>query len=157
MKCKIWLSIVSTFLVIGCSQTGSNQPAKENKSDTTYDIVSTKPVNADTAIASMKNIVRPGIDTFTTQLHLGGINDKKIVPISIVAGKELIAVIVRRDKKENIRINQLEMPDSTFDGPFGDSLHHVMRDTGTYKIIVAHDLMAEGKPSGDFTLKVWVK
>lgn len=98
-----------------------------------------------------------GIDTFTVRLQMDGLKDRKVIPLNIVSAKKLFTVIHKENKKANIRINQIEIPDSTFDGPFGDSLHYKIKMNGVYKIIVGPDLMATGKLDGVFELKKWTK
>lgn len=103
------------------------------------------------------SILHAGTDTFSIQLQMMGSKDRKIIPLCIVSGKELFAVIDKEDKKANIRINQIQMPDSTFDGPFGDSFHYKIKMRGVYKIFIGPDLMAKGKLSGAFIFKAWAQ
>ena len=79
------------------------------------------------------------------------------VPIKISVGKELFASLSSDDKKANIRVSQVEFPDSTFDGPFGRELHREINAHGNYKLIIGEDMMAGDRWKGDFVLKVWVK
>jgi len=79
------------------------------------------------------------------------------VPIKISVGKELFASLSSNDKKANIRVSQVEFPDSTFDGPFGRELHREINTHGNYKLIIGEDMMAGDRWKGDFVLKVWVK
>ena len=148
------LSII--FVLIACSQ-HQNIKTEQNHSEDSIspnNYTSQKTSNSD---SSMLPDLRAGNDTFIMKLHLDGIKDRKIIPLKIISGKELFATIKTNTKRANIRINQIEMPDSTFDGPFGDSLHHNIKMPGIYKIIIGEDLMAEGNWSGYFTLRAWTR
>ena len=69
----------------------------------------------------------------------------------------MLHAIISTKQEANLRINQIEMPDSTFDGPFGKSLDYKIKTPGTYKLIIGESMMAEGQYSGDFEIKAWVK
>ena len=156
MNRKLLIFVPLLITIFSCNESGKNEPTKNIQADSVSSMETS--AKKDTLTSFQENkLLQPGSDTFIVQLHLDGIKDKKIIPITIKSGNELFAVIHKADKKANIRINQIEMPDSTFDGPFGDSLHYKLKMPGAYKIIVGQNLMAEGKPSGDFTLKAWVK
>ncbi len=150
-KLLIFLALIS--IISSCDESEKkNEPTEIINLDT---VSSLKTTGKDTGISLQE--LQPGSDTFAIQLHIAGIKDKKIIPITIKSGTKLFAVIDKANKRANIRINQLEMPDSTFDGPFGDSLHYKVKMPRIYKIIIGQNLMADGKPSGDVTLKAWVK
>ena len=85
------------------------------------------------------------------------INQHLKIPLQISSGKELNASLFSEDKKANIRISQIEFPDSTFDGPFGRDLDYKIKTPGKYKIIIGEDMMAGDRRTGDFVLKVSVK
>lgn len=70
---------------------------------------------------------------------------------------KLVALITTPSGKGNIRFNQLIMPDGSADGPFGKKIEYTATQTGTYKLIIAANLMAEDPYNGEFTLKVWLK
>lgn len=145
------------IMLIACDQSGSkNNPAEIVKKDT---ITKTKIASSNDKNINKNNnsILHAGVDTFSVRLQMNGIKDRKIIPLNIVSGKELFAVIHKNDGKDNIRINQLEMPNGTFDGPFGDSLYYKIKIAGVYNIIIGPDLMATGKLDGAFKLKVWTK
>ena len=154
MNLKLLIFVSLLIIIFSCNESVRKNKQVENIQT---DSVSS-PAKKDTLTNFQENkMLQPGSDTFTIQLHLNGIKDKQTILVAIKSGNELFAVINKDNRKANIRINQIEMPDSTFDGPFGDSLHYRLKITGTYKIIVGHNLMAEGKPSGNFILKAWVK
>jgi hypothetical protein len=157
MNQKLLLFVSLLPVIFSCNDSTTGIKHAENVQTDSVSSMETA-AKKDTVTNSNENkTLQPGSDTFTIQLHLDGINDNKTIPLTIQSGKELFAVIHKDNRRANIRINQIEMPDSTFDGPFGDSLHYKLKMPGTYQLIIAHDLMAEGKPSGVFTLKAWVK
>lgn len=154
---KIFLVFFAMIVMLGCDQSGNkSNSAKIVKKDTITEreILSLKNEHSDKKIDAM---LRAGIDTFIVRMQMNGIQDMKIITLTIVSGKQLFAVIYKENKKSNIRINRVEMPDSTFDGPFGDSLHYKINVAGVYKIMVGPNLMATGKLDGAFKLKAWTK
>lgn len=155
-KNKITLVCFALIAVASCHEHLQN---KIEKDIITKDTTSEKELNVNktkNADSIINKKIYPGSDTILTKMYINGNKDRKILSVEISSGKNLFAVI-EKNKNENIRINQIEMPDSTFDGPFGDSLHYKIKMPGMYKIIIGPDLMAEGKLSGNFILKVWVK
>ena len=96
-------------------------------------------------------------DTLILKLKMDSANDHLTIPLAISSGKELFAALSSDDKNANIRISQVGLPDSTFDGPFGKDLHYKMKSPGNYKIIIGENMMAGDRWKGDFVLRVWVK
>ena len=96
-------------------------------------------------------------DTLILKLKMDSANDHLTIPLAISSGKELFAALSSDDKNANIRISQIGLPDSTFDGPFGKDLHYKMKSPGNYKIIIGENMMAGDRWKGDFVLRVWVK
>jgi hypothetical protein len=96
-------------------------------------------------------------DTLILKLKMDSANDHLTIPLMISSGKELFAALSSDDKNANIRISQVGLPDSTFDGPFGKDLHYKMKSPGNYKIIIGENMMAGDRWKGDFVLRVWVK
>ena len=145
------------MMALSCNQSiNKNKTADIVKKDT---ITQSKNIPSKVENNSLNNdtILHAGIDTFSIRLQMNGIKDRKIISLTIVSGKELFAVIYKKNKKGNIRVNQIEMPDSKFDGPFGDSLHYKINMHGVYKIIIGADLMANGKSDQAFVLKAWTR
>ena len=101
-------------------------------------------------------ILKPRGDTLTESSYVDA-REQKIISITIASGEQLFATVHKKNKGFNVRINQIEMPDNTFDGPFGDSLHYKIKMPGVYKIRIGPDLMAEGSRNGEFIFKAWVK
>ncbi len=157
MHTKKILTLSIIFVLIACSQHQNNKTEKNLSKDSVASANNYPSLKTSNSDSSALPDLHAGDDTFIMKLHLDGIKDRKIIPIKIISGKELFATIKTNTKRANIRINQIEMPDSTFDGPFGDSLHYNIKMPGTYKIIIGEDLMAEGNWSGYFTLQAWTK
>lgn len=103
------------------------------------------------------NSLSPQKDTLVFNLKLDSANQHLTVPIRILAGDTLYANLASNDSKANIRISQVGLPDSTFDGPFGKKINYKIKDTGEYKIIIGENMMAGDKWNGTFELKAWVK
>ena len=151
MKKSLSLIIVFAFL-ISCNQADHSQ-----KSDSSIEekdsSKSVSEIKSDTSI----NTLSPEKDTLVFNLKMDSANQHVTVPIKILKGSELFASLTSPDKKANIRVSQLEFPDSTFDGPFGRTLDYKIKDTGNYKIIIGEDMMAGDRWKGNFILKTWVK
>ena len=77
--------------------------------------------------------------------------------VYIKSGDSLFVQLSSKDKKANIRITQIEFPDSTFDGPFEQDLRYKIKQHGKYVIITGPNMMAGNPWAGDFTMKAWVK
>jgi hypothetical protein len=77
--------------------------------------------------------------------------------VKVSNGNEIFASLSSNDKNANIRINQIGLPDSTFDGPFGKDFHYKIKMPGIYQLIIAEDMMAGDRWKGNFLLKVWVE
>ena len=90
-------------------------------------------------------------------LRMDTINQHLKIPVQISSGKQLNASLFSDDKRANIRISQVEFPDSTFDGPFGRELYYKIKTPGNYKIIIGEDMMAGDRWPGDFVMKISVK
>ncbi len=109
------------------------------------------------ALDTLYKSLSPGSDTLVFHLRMDTINQHLKIPVKISSGKQLNASLFSDDKKANIRISQIEFPDSTFDGPFGRDLHYKIKTPGNYKIIIGEDMMAGDRWTGDFVLKVSLK
>lgn len=81
-------------------------------------------------------------------------NQKFILKIKDYKNPELSVKIVNADPGLNVRINQIRFPDATFDGPFGKEVSVDTPKKGEYWIIVGHNLMADGKMTGKFSLEI---
>jgi hypothetical protein len=145
---KSFIAFLLSFSLFACNE--QDQSAKTTFTQT--DSINTgNPQVADTLQKSLS----PG-DTLFFKLTMDTGNHVT-VPIKISAGKELFASLSSEDKKANIRVSQIEFPDSTFDGPFGRELQREINRHGNYKLIIGEDMMAGDRWKGNFLLKVWVK
>lgn len=152
MKNKMILFLFS-FVLFACNQ--NENKANENK--TTQSKSDSLLKESITKRDSLSRVLSVHTDTLTLKLKMDSANEQVTVPVTISSGKELFASLSSADKKANIRISQVQLPDSTFDGPFGKDLHYLVKSPGNYKIIIGEDMMAGDKWSGDFVLKVFVK
>ncbi len=156
----LFLSIAFYFTT-GCNQ--SNSIEKENENTDILQNAGSKKLPAIDSLqkkGSLEGFVRilhAGGDTLTEQKHINGFGDKPELSFSIVSGKMMHAMLVVKSDSANIRINQIEMPDGKFDGPFGREMRYEIKIPGVYKIIIGENMMAEGKWTGDFLINVWME
>ncbi|MDQ6904059.1 MAG: hypothetical protein M3139_13740 [Bacteroidota bacterium] len=154
---KIIAVLFIAIIISSCGNDAKKKTTTEpetiiNNADSSVDSIS-KNKNID---STTKIILKPGSDTFTEASSVDA-GEQKIISITIASGQQLFATLHKKNKRFNVRINQIEMPDSTFDGPFGDSLHYKIKMPGIYKIRIGPDLMADGSRNGEFIFKAWVK
>ncbi len=57
------------------------------------------------------------------------------------------------EKVGNIRFNQIIMPDTNADGPFGKDIQYKLDKKGDYKLIIGESLMQGDPFDGDYILK----
>ena len=69
----------------------------------------------------------------------------------------IIATVKPVGDSGNVRIAQVEMPDKSYDGPFGSELRYKTKGNGTYRIILAENQMAGDRWTGEYYLSVSVK
>jgi hypothetical protein len=153
MKNKITLFAMFICLM-SCHQNEQKEALQDSvtpaKNDSTK--TETKAVN-DTFPKSISALS----DTLIIKLKMDSANDHLTIPLTITSGKELFASLSSEDKNANIRISQIALPDSTFDGPFGKNLDFKMKAPGNYKIIIGENMMAGDRWEGDFILRIWVR
>lgn len=106
---------------------------------------------------SLPKDLSPLSDTLILKLKMDSATSHLTIPVLITSGKDLFAALSSDDKNANIRISQVGLPDSTFDGPFGKDIHYKIKEHGNYKIIIGENMMAGDRWIGDFVLKVWIK
>ncbi|WP_018615548.1 hypothetical protein [Segetibacter koreensis] len=93
----------------------------------------------------------------TVNGKMKGMNHPVTVYIPVKQGKQLTATIIPDDSTANIRINQVFTPDGKADGPFGRELKRTLRQQGTYKLILAENLMQGDEWKGNFKLTIRVE
>lgn len=59
-----------------------------------------------------------------------------------------------KDSIANIRFDQIIMPDSTMDGPFGREIEYKLTQRGTYQLSIGESLMAGDPWAGVFLLRI---
>lgn len=128
--------------------------AAQNKTDTTKQI-DTLPVKQDTLITvHLKN------NKGSVRGYLSGIGKHVTIIAAVQSGDSITAQLIPDDDKLNIRFNQIYIPvgkDGKYDGPFSRTISYPVTVKGNYKLIVGSDLMAEGKPDGNFLCNVQIK
>ena len=153
------VKIQSLFIVVLFS--GMSCQQAHQKKLTTDSLVKRKPDSiknkSNKAKGSLNQSLSPGSDTLVFHLRMDTINQHLEIPVQISSGKQLNATLFSDDKRANIRISQVEFPDSTFDGPFGRELHYKIKTPGNYTIIIGEDMMAGDRWTGDFVMKISVK
>lgn len=147
------------FFLILISFAACNQTENKNISEADSTSIKKDSVKKDTGSVNdtLPKILSANSDTVVFKLKMDSANKHLSIPVTISSGKELFASLYSDDKKANIRISQVGLPDSTFDGPFGRDLHYTIKTAGNYKIIIGEDMMAGDRWTGDFVLKVFVK
>lgn len=132
---------------------GSENPVQKDS------VISSKPAPPviDYGSVTKQLVVSPDSDTLIKELTFKNKETHVETSFIISKGDSLFAVLTSRDAKANIRITQIQFPDSTFDGPFGRELKYKISEDGNYKIIMGPNMMAGDPWTGDFTLKVWVR
>lgn len=153
MKQKMIFCLILISL-IACNQGENKNISKDNLADIKKDSAKKE---AGFVNDTLPKKLSANSDTLILKLKMDSANMHVSIPVSILSGKELFASLSSDDKKANIRISQIGLPDSTFDGPFGRELHYKIKSAGNYKIIIGEDMMAGDRWTGDFVLKVFVK
>ena len=93
----------------------------------------------------------------TVSGKMKGINHPITVLIPIKQGKRLSVTILPEDSTANIRINQIFTPSGKADGPFGRELKRTLNEQGTYKVILAENMMQGEEWKGNFKLTIKVE
>ncbi|MDH7462967.1 hypothetical protein QEG73_16850 [Chitinophagaceae bacterium 26-R-25] len=159
------LVLIACFAVVSCNNNGSKSPASEgHAASVTQERIEKH--TADTASVPDKSPRSGAVQTDSVlNLELPQNNDgltvrilKKSAPVIcnfLVRNKGVLSArIITPDDKDNIRFNQIFMPDKSSDGPFGKELNYDIKKTGLYKLIIGEDLMAENPYKGEFSLEL---
>lgn len=144
------LSLLLLIFLLSCANQPAEKEEKALQGDSVIDdtAVLTEPVSAEPLHAG---------DTLTRALRLTNGEDRVDVSFIVDRGDSLFARLSSADQNANIRITQIEMPDSTFDGPFGRDLKYRLKQHGKYKLIMGPNMMAGDPWSGDFSVAIWAK
>lgn len=146
----------SVFLLVfvalcACHQNAQKKNIDEKKSH------ELKKDSSETQLKKQRHLLFPKSDTLVLNLKIDSADQHLTIPLTISNGNEIFASLSSSDKNANIRINQIGLPDSTFDGPFGKDIHYKIKMPGIYKLIIAEEMMAGDRWKGNFSLKVWLQ
>jgi len=81
-------------------------------------------------------------------------HDKLILKITDFTKSDISATIKVKNNNQNIRFNQIKMPDGSMDGPFGKELVRTVNGKGELWLIIGKNNMADGNTTGDFSVTV---
>lgn len=167
------LLIILFAAICSCNNTGENKINTDSVTAKNGSISNEKNTNEKDTISNSTNekdlkdsekndstilISFPKDSTWVTvKGKMKGINHLVTVYIPVKQGKQLTAAIVPEDSVANVRINQIFTPDGRADGPFGRELKRRLRQQGTYKLIIAEDMMQGDEWKGNFKLTIRVE
>jgi len=149
-----YLALVPFFLV-ACKK---EPEVKDTKVDTITTIE--KPIDSLSTILktekeSNQNIITVDASKMPIRLNLEIKNpDDQIILKLENLDQPKIKGYVKTKTPMNVRINQIRMPDNTFDGPFGSTIEYDTKQKGEYWLIFAKNNMADGEPVGKFFVKI---
>ena len=152
------LTIVFLMMIFSCN----NSQNKADADSTVTKIEPAKAVNntiANTVISdSIIHIRFPKDSTSATvYVKMKGISSPVTVYIPVKQGSQLTGRIAPDDSIANIRFNQIFSPSGKADGPFGREIRYGIKEQGTYKLIIAENMMQGDEWKGKFHLTVSVK
>ena len=159
---KIYLSaFLMMILVVGCNN--QDKDISTTFTDTTKQNGGEAPVPVvisplpDTVFAGEKDTTIELVDG--TAIIMGHIkpNHQPVYTLKASKGQTIVATVKPVNKSGNIRINQVQKPDKTFDGPFGDSLQFTFQTSGMLRFIIGQNLMAGDRWTGDYIFRVRVE
>lgn len=79
------------------------------------------------------------------------------IVIQGISKDSLVGELTAAGAMRNIRFNQIVMPDSTMDGPFGHDIHYRTALPGKYTLILGKDNMADGTVEGPLKVHIELK
>lgn len=149
-----YLALVPLFLV-ACKK---EPEVKDTKVDTITTIE--KPVDSLSTIVKTERESNQKIITVDASkmpirlnLEITNPNDQIILKLENL-DQPKIKGYLKTESPMNVRINQIRMPDNTFDGPFGPTIEYDTNQKGEYWLIFAKNNMADGEPVGKFFVKI---
>ncbi|RYD91805.1 MAG: hypothetical protein EOP50_13670 [Sphingobacteriales bacterium] len=154
-----------TFLCLvycsACSDApGVNAPANGKPvQQEGHDTVSTTVTKVAAPFATSPDTLRmaPGSDSIAVWGSLTGTGRDTLYHFEVTKPAQLEARIIPDNPKLNIRFNQVLMPGSGADGPFGQRLSYSVKKAGWYALRIGPNRMAEGDTSGRFRLTVSIR
>jgi len=96
----------------------------------------------------------PGTSKWQTTLFQKALVKDTLSFVNDQYSKVLIKVTSLLDSGGNIRINQLIMPNSLTDGPFGREMAYPLDQKGVYRIIVGESQMQGDVFEGDYQISI---
>lgn len=146
------LITIAALIVCACNQNRKSATPVVKTTTPTVQSVTEKP---DTTVItdSISSVVLHN-GAAVVKGHLNGINSRTVIEFETTARATLQAQVKPVTGTGNVRINQIQLPDKSLDGPFGQTLTYPLKKTGTYKLIIGEDMMAEGNWKGDFFLSI---
>lgn len=158
---------VLLFFVWGCNQPHrSAEPVNERIMPTArHDSIPARIDTVDNSMPSIDTIYAGEGDTSilvkNSEIFIRGhIIANKVRPKYTIPAKKrqtVTAILRPVTNRGNVRINQLQLPDGTFDGPFGDSASYTLKRDGNISFIIGENLMTGDPYTGDFILRISIK
>lgn len=153
MKFSIFTGLFSMVLIVSCTQQNNKESFNvKNHLLPVPGIAKNKMTSKDTVYSLKTNG-----DTLVLDLQMDTIGQHHYIAIDIQRGKDLYGQLSSENRMANIRFTQIQMPDSTLDGPFGSDLQYKIKYDGIYRLNIGENQMAGDPWKGKFTLKAWVK
>lgn len=176
--------LILPLIAMSCSK--KNEPVAETASQAVISTTqSTSPAKtvADSAVIkdsiinnapATKEVLRTGVMREITEKTITREADAEQLPFSLgeeftAEGQKLVlniqniqpgtfkAALNPADKKQNVRIEQIKLPDGSTDGPFGSELTQQISKAGTVSLRIGASNMASGPSTGRFTVQVEAK
>lgn len=91
-------------------------------------------------------------DSVIVRGKVKGMNYPVSLYIEVKEADSLLATITTPGTKENLRFNQIVMPDGKADGPFGQSMKIKTGKSGSYHLIIGENLMQGVEYRGPFSI-----
>ncbi|MEO6722822.1 MAG: hypothetical protein ABIN67_20815 [Ferruginibacter sp.] len=152
-------AIMILWLLVGCNADKGKMPPAIK--DTT--IASIAPNTSQEMISSLIDTIFAKDRDTTAEL----VNEQAVIKgyskanrrqpsysVKVMKGQTIVAIIKPVEKGGNIRINQIQLPDGTFDGPFGDSVRYTVKKSGMLRFIIGQNMMAGDPWTGDFIFRL---
>jgi hypothetical protein len=165
MKSLFWNIAVVLFVTLATGCNSNDQSKSTSGIDTPESRITPAPSTTEVIAALPDTIFANGKDTTIVLVngvafikgHSRANQRHPTYSVKVEKGQTIIATIKPLEKGGNVRINQLQLPDKSFDGPFGDSLHYYIKKSGTLRFIIGQNTMAGDPWTGDFIFHLRVE
>ncbi|WP_300672327.1 hypothetical protein [Soonwooa sp.] len=155
---NLTLLAVVLLAVVSCKKDGDKLPT-EVKRDTIT--VIEKPADTLTTVLNRKTETNQfiiDVDASKTPVKLVEevkLQDQQIILRLLNYDKPTLKAFIKPEQADmNIRINQIRIPDNTFDGPFSQTIEYKTPQKGEYWLVISKNNMASGNPLGKFYIQV---